>query len=1204
MRNLALRTVITVSLILLALWAVLPHWIPGLPRIGKLALGKDLAGGVSLVYAVDIKPGEPARETLGKVIEVLKERIDPTGQLEISIVAQGNDRIEITMPLPTPRVKQLRKEFEDALAALGAGWVSPDEFERILRLPEAERSAHLDRMAAGDAARRELLAAAAAAADAAAAARAAYDEQEARVESMKEQIRALEALPDEQRNEQLLAALREGLEAEEEALYGPAGQVAAANKAYAQARDAALGAAISPAEVQRALRLSDQPLRLKDRRTNKLVELPSPRSRALQRLRESYPGAREALDRVLAAWEQYESNRSTLDDPADLKRMVRGAGVLNFRITVNPGSLPEEQQLRERLREVGPRNASSSQAGWYKINKVDNWVRDVSDLDFLAQDPAGYFRAMGYVVEEYDGEYWMLAYRAPGMALTEDDGEWGLASAIQGTDEIGRPAINFTMDALGGQKLGRLTEKNINNRMAVLLDDEVYTAPTLRGRISTSGQISGSFTMEEINYIIRVLSAGSLQAKLFPEPLSESTLAPELGQDNLDRALQAGVICFLICAAFLAGYYFNLGLIAVIGLIVNVLLLVGTMSLQHAPFSVPGIAGVILAFAMAVDANVLVYERMREEMQRGEDLRSAVRLGYQKALSAIVDGNLTNLIVAAVLGLFGTQEIKGFAIAMSVGVLTTLFAQLVVTRLIFDVLVEKLGWRRASMLPMAVPAVQRAFALNVDWMRLRPIFYVISAGLIAMSLVVIVVRGTDMLDNEFRGGTAVTIQLKTDEQGQQVKMKRVDVQNRIVEYANAAPENSSVRELAKADVLAVNPDADNVTSSRFTIKTVLTDQEVVQGAIVEAFKDVVDSQPQLQFAGADVSDARVAPIYPVLTPALGDNIDRPAVRNAVGEYVGGVVVLMENIEPPVPLASLESRLTHVRNSPDFVDAVARTSTVVVLEGSPEAVRSAAVLVRDPQISYFADEERWADDLRDREWEITRTALTQNVDLASVQSFSAAIARDFAFWAVFSVCLAVFLIVIYVGVRFNSFRFSMAGIVATAHDVLIAVGLIALAELLYDNMPGVAHPLGILPFAIDLQMVAALLTILGYSINDKIVILDRIRENRGKHTRVTRQMVNDSINQTLSRTIMTGTTTIASTLVLYLIGGEGIRGFAYALGLGIVVGTYSSIAIGAPLVLGSRDQVAPPEPDSATGAGLAAEGAAANGVPSAAAPASR
>src|SRR5690606_8052805 len=206
--------------------------------------------------------------------------------------------------------------------------------------------------------------------------------------------------------------------------------------------------------------------------------------------------------------------------------------------------------------------------------------------------------------------------------------------------------------------------------------------------------------------------------------------------------------------------------------------------LVHAAFTLPGIAGIILTFGQAVDSNVLIYERMREEFKRGADMRTAVRLGFSKAFASIVDGNVANLIICAVLYRFGTQEIRGFAITLSIGVLATLFAALVVSRLIFTILVDHVGWSRTSMLPMAVPAVQRALEWKVNWLRLRWFFVTASILLTGLGIIAAVVRGPQMLDTEFRGGTQIELQFKDDPQSdpqrpRPLMLTRQDVLNRV-----------------------------------------------------------------------------------------------------------------------------------------------------------------------------------------------------------------------------------------------------------------------------------------------------------------------------------------------------------------------------------------------------------------------------------------
>ncbi len=765
--------------------------------------------------------------------------------------------------------------------------------------------------------------------------------------------------------------------------------------------------------------------------------------------------------------------------------------------------------------------------------------------------------------EEYQGDYYVLLWTVPGKQLVPQEGDkWAVSGARQGHDQLGKPSIDFSMDARGAVLLGALTEQNVGEKMAVLLDDQVYTAPNLRDAISAQGTITGDFDTEEVEYVVRVLAGGSLQSRVSPVPISVSTQAPELGLDNLRMGLKAGVYSLIMCACFLTFYYFYSGFIATLALGINLLLLLGAMSLNKAAFTLPGIAGVMLSIAMAVDANVLVFERMREEMLAGADLRKGVRLGYEKAMSAIVDGNLTNLIVCFVLGLpsIGTPEVRGFAITMGIGVMSTLFSQLVVTKLVFDIGIEFLGWRKTSMLPLAVPAIQRLFELNVTWLKFRPVFYAVFVGLVVLSAAVITSRGSKMLDTEFLGGTAVTIRTKADAAGNPVLMDRAEVLERVRKIAES---NTELFELRNADVLVVNPEAGGTRSNTFTIKTLGKDTQGITEAVSRAFEDVMDQRAPIGFRRSEAVDASRAPVFPVTGPRLGANIDKPAVMNQVPDFVGGVAVVLDEINPPVRASEIEERIKETRSTSEYSDTIGRMVDVVVIEGTEDAATAAVVLVRDPEVSFFGND-AWASLVRDREWQIVVDALTKQSTFMNVQSFSGAIARSFTGQAIASILLSTLLIIVYVWVRFNSIRFSVAAIVPTLLDCFIVVGLIALAEVVYDTAPGVASKLGLLPFKIDLTTVASVLTILGYSINDKIVVLDRIRENRGKMKYVTAEIVNRSINQTFSRTLMTGTTTILSTFILYAVGGEAVRAFAYSLGLGVIMGTFSSIALGAPL----------------------------------------
>jgi SecD/SecF fusion protein len=366
-------------------------------------------------------------------------------------------------------------------------------------------------------------------------------------------------------------------------------------------------------------------------------------------------------------------------------------------------------------------------------------------------------------------------------------------------------------------------------------------------------------------------------------------------------------------------------------------------------------------------------------------------------------------------------------------------------------------------------------------------------------------------------------------------------------------------------------------ASSFQIKTTIEQPQILSEALIAEFADVLDTKQPLDFNGVSIDTVRSAPVFPILEARVGDNLP-PSYAAAgrfsqdVSRYLGGVAILLEDITPPASVEDLTERIDRIRNQPDFANTLSRSWEVVGLESSDErgVYRSAAIVVGDEGISYFtAEEGAWFANLAAGEWDLAVEAMTRTTTLAGVQSFSSAIAQSFKARAVVSVALSFAGILVYIWLRFGSLRYSLAAIVALVHDVLAVIGLIAAAELLFYHATPLANLLRIEPFKIDLGLIAALLTIIGYSLNDTIVILDRIRENRGKLAYASAAVVNRSINQTISRTLITSGTTFVAVLTLYLIGGTGIRSFSYALLCGVVVGTYSSIAVAAPLVYSSR-----------------------------------
>lgn len=1105
------------------------------PPEQKIKFGKDLAGGTSLVYTVQVSDAEDPAVVIPKVVTAIKDRVDPKGLLEISVTQLGRDRIEITMPLPRDEVKQLRRTFETELSALGKFRATPARLESAFSQPVESRDAALREMASGN----NLL----------------FDklrEAATLFDQRAELDRQIAALP-----ESAEKAVRDDLVARR----------AEVNPKYRAAVGVLTANLLQPDVLRRVLDLPTNERMIKDAQGQPTVKDPSQQSVKLTELLERYPLRRSEIEAVVSRYMEYSSKRTTLDDPQDLVRLLRGAGVLTFRIPVPVGTHPDEMALRSELRERGPANARRPDARWFKINQITNWYESAAQRDALRANPAAYLAQRGLVGEAYLDGYYALLWDTDNAKLTQDSGDWSVSDAGDSRDEYGRPAVRFVMDNRGAFLLGELTSAHVGQPMAVLLDDQIYTAPTLQSAISRNGQITGIDSEQERQYVIKVLAGGALQAKLSTEPISTSTLSPQLGADNLRSGVRAGIIAIIVLACFMVVYYFSLGVIAVITLVINAILIVGLMSLNHATYTMPGIAGVILTFGVAVDANVLIYERMREELVRGADLKTAVRLGFSRAFASIFDGNITNLIVCMVLGIFGSAEVRGFAITMSIGVLSTLFAGLITNRVMMDALLAA-GWRKTTMFAMVVPGFQKLLTPRVDWMRLRYIFFVISFLYCTFGLGMAFFRGNEMLDTEFRGGTQVELVLKPVSPGaeERVTLVRKQVMDRLKEIAEAQPPNSELRKLAAADVIAINPASDGVTSDRFKIKTVATDSNAVQTLVVMKFEDVLEADPALTFTK---TPERLPPTFVVDNADLGTVLGRSlSVPVEVRDYRGGVAVLIENMSPVPTLKSLTDRIERIRQTPTYSDTLGRPHELVVLEGDETAVRSAALLVNEPAIPYEPTTPlAWQQGVANREANLVFEALAVVSTPASVQNFSPSIAATFKAQAILATILSFALITVYIWIRFGSGRYAMAAMVALVHDVVFVLGLLALCGFLYENesTANVARALGILPFKIDLNTVAALLTVAGYSLNDTIIIMDRIRENRGKSPHASESMINDAINSTVSRTLITSGTTLVSAAVLYLFGGEGVRAFAFALFVGVGVGTYSSVAVAAPIV---------------------------------------
>ena len=1154
MKNAWLKLLLVLAVTALCAWQL---------AMNPIRLGKDLRGGVSLIYSVSVPENQPAEEVLGQVIEVLKQRVNPQGVLDIGMQPQGNDRIEVVMPLPNAEVRELQVEAKKR----------SDEFLAKTRLSPLELDAALMQGTAV-----------------------------ARFGTLNPRIAELEASwQAQQLAKSDLAALAGS--SDTAAIGAAEDRLVAAELRADGLRAEILSRTLDPTRLGKALGLSTKPQPERDADGKALLNDDgtvrmgaSPRERELAAIKSDFPSLAAELDELVAKNDEYLAKRSGLDDPEDLMRLLRGAGVLDFRIAVTPTATMGVNiaDMRADLAERGARAGEPGVARWFKLNDLKQWYDKPADLEALRADPAAYFAATYNLVgAEWGGEHYILLWDDDARAMTHRGGaSWGLTNAFRTVDSrLGAPAVGFALDTWGGQRMSQMTGANVGEPMAIVLDDQVFSAPRLNSTISDSGVISGNFSPDEIAYLIRVLTAGSLQAKISPDPISINILGPSIGADNLLKGLEATLLAVILTCVVMIGYYFLAGVVADLALAVNAVLIFGVMALIDGTFTLPGLAGIALTMGMAVDANVLVYERIREEIQDGNPLKAAVATGYKRALSAIIDGNITNLIVCLVLYKVGATEVKGFALTMTIGICTTLFTAIVMTRAIYDILLER-GLKSLPMLPMVVPAVGRFIRPNIDWIKLRPVLLACCAGIFGLSLLSIFIRGNDIFETEFRGGVAMTLSTREARGGEtagpdgRVGFTRAEVEDRVRAVGKAAAGDIVVEQLASANVLTVGEKTPEGRASSFQIRVgnpakmpegfdesrITRD---VQSAVIEAFKDELDIRLPMSFA-MDASTDHTKVTRPLEKALVGRSIGRDDLaKEPVGAFKGGVAILVDEIADPVTTADVEDRILRMRQQPDWSSTAGRSTRVVGLVPADPTdptgpQKSVAVLVFDPDLSSTTiGLDTWDRDLAAPEWRLVREALTQQASLDQVSSFSPIVAENLAASAVVAVILSLLGMLAYIWVRFGSFRFSTSAVVALAFDVVNCLGFLALSIPLASTAFGTA--LFVEEYRIDLNVVAGLLTIIGYSLNDSIVILDRVRENRGKRAWISAETVNVSINQTFSRTLLTSGTTLVTVLVLIALGGTGIRPFAYTFFIGLVSGTLSSILIAAPLVYSRKEE---------------------------------
>ena len=630
-------------------------------------------------------------------------------------------------------------------------------------------------------------------------------------------------------------------------------------------------------------------------------------------------------------------------------------------------------------------------------------------------------------IDEAESFYQLVALKSQtsgrpsleGDVITDARADFGQTSAYAN--------VSMTMNAEGARDWQRITRDNIGKSIAIVLDGYVYSFPTVQNEIAGgSSQITGNFTVEEAKDLANTLNSGKMPAPA--RIIQEDVVGPSLGKEAISAGLWSFVLGFILIMLYMICYYgFTAGMIANIALLCNVFLLAGILSSFSAVLTLPGIAGIVLTMGMAVDANVLIYERIREERRAGKNLRKAIEDGFSGAISAIVDSNVTSFLTGAILAIFGTGPIKGFAVTYMIGIISSFLTAVFVCRMLLEAYAKK---ENAKELNFTTKLMQN-FLQNtkVNFIGARKVTYIVSGAIIVLGALALNPHffGKLNLGIDFSGGRNYIIRFAQDVNTEEV---------------NASLDN--VFMAAKAEL----GDEENFALNVITI--------------------------------GEANQVRVSTNY-----LINDNA--------------------EDVE--------------------------ETIETLLYEGCKP------FLAEDITFDAFKS-----------------TELNPEIGIMQSQKVGPAIADDItqsAIWAVLAALLGIFL---YVLLRFRNFAFSVGALVGLAHDALFVLGAYAL---LWKVMP--------FSMEIDQSFIAAILTIIGYSINDTVVVFDRVREYKGLYPKRELMLnINNALNDTLSRTFSTSMSTFVVLLAIFCFGGETIRGFVFALMLGVIIGTYSTLAVATPL----------------------------------------
>ena len=585
-----------------------------------------------------------------------------------------------------------------------------------------------------------------------------------------------------------------------------------------------------------------------------------------------------------------------------------------------------------------------------------------------------------------------------------------ITDARQDFSNAGGNEISMTMNNEGAREWKRITGENVGKCIAIVLDDLVYSAPVVNGEIAGGrSSITGDFTLEEAKDLANILKSGKLPAPAVI--VQEAVVGPSLGQESIHRGLISFILAFIIVLLYMVVFYNRGGWVSVVALITNIFLLMGVLASIGSVLTMPGIAGIVLTLAMAVDGNVIIYERIKEELRAGKSLVNSVDEGFKNALSAIIDGQVTTFLLGLVLIMFGSGPVQGFAVTLCIGIATSLFTSIFITRLCIDWMLNHKKKMNFSF-PFSENFMRDA---HVDFIGKRKVFYIIACCAIAICLIGIIGRGLSR-GIDFTGGRTYVVRFDQP-------VNAVDVRATLNDQFGEAPEVKTYGPSSQLKITTkykVNEDGEAVNNEIATLLYNGTKDYFANGITEEEFRSTETN-----------------PLGIIQSEQVGATIANDLVRNAFLAVIGGLLVMF----------------------------------------------------------------------------------------------------------------------VYIGLRFRSWRFGVGSVTALAHDTILVIGAFALLH-------------GLLPFNLDVDQsfIAAVLTVIGYSINATVVIFDRVREYRKLYPkRDLKTHMNDAINSTLARTINTSGTTFFTLLMMFIFGGEVIRGFIFAILVGVLCGVFSSVCIACSVV---------------------------------------